>query len=291
MVLLILVENEGVEMSLGIVIKGPEGLVLAAESRVTIGAQLPEGQQVHVNFDNATKLLSFGRPNESVGAVTYGLAAIGLRTAHSFVPEFEASLPKERLTVQDFAKHLSNFFAGQWNTAMPQDYSGPNMTFVVGGFDEGAPYGSVFLFEIPKNPDPVEQQPGPGQFGITWGGQREFVDRLIQGFDHRLPDIVASALHLDAEQRQSLKQPLEALQMRIPLPAMPLQDCVDLAIFFIRTTITALKLTVGVRGCGGPIDVATITEREGLRFVQRKEIVGEIASVLGNDSRRHPWHS
>lgn len=63
--------------------------------------------------------------------------------------------------------------------------------------------------------------------------------------------------------------------MPIPLQAMPLQDCVDLAIFFIRTTAEAQRLTFGIRGVGGPIDVATITRREGLRFVQRKKVVGE----------------
>lgn len=57
--------------------------------------------------------------------------------------------------------------------------------------------------------------------------------------------------------------------------AMPLQDCVNLAIFFIRTTIDAQNLSVGVRGVGGPIDVAVITASEGIQFIQRKQIVGE----------------
>ncbi|MCL5075726.1 MAG: hypothetical protein M1136_08815 [Chloroflexi bacterium] len=265
-------------MSFGIVIKGPEGLVLAAESRVTLAAQQPQGPAIHVNFDNATKLLSFSPPNIAVGAVTYGQAAIRLRTAHSFIPEFESGLPQERLAIRDFAQRMSDFFMQQWQSAMPPTYDGPNMTFVVGGFNEGEPYGRVFLFDIPRNPPPVEQHLATDVFGITWGGQREFVDRLIQGYDHRLVDIVTRALNLQAAQAQGLLQALGQLQMALPLAAMPLQDCVDLAIFFIRTTISAQRLTVGIRGCGGPIDVATITRREGLRFVQRKQVIGEIAS-------------
>jgi 20S proteasome alpha/beta subunit len=50
------------------------------------------------------------------------------------------------------------------------------------------------------------------------------------------------------------------------------EDHVDLATFFIRTTIDAQKLTVGLRGCGGPIDVATITRRDGFKFISKKEI-------------------
>lgn len=252
---------------------------------MTLTAQPAHGTPLHVNFDNATKLLSFDEPYHAwVGAVTYGQAAIGLRTAHSFLPEFEASLPATRLTVDDFAQQLSAFYLGQWQAGMPANYQGPDMTFVVGGFDVNEPYGNVYIVEIPSNPQPVAQGK-IGDFGITWGGQREFVDRLIQGFDSTAPDLVAQALGLTAPQRQQFDQALAPLQMPIPLQAMPLQDCVDLAIFFIRTTIGAQNLTVGIRGCGGFIDVATITRREGLRFIQRKELRGEADPLPG---RRAP---
>jgi 20S proteasome alpha/beta subunit len=265
-------------VSLGIVIKGPEGLVLAADSRVTLGAQTQQGQSLHVNFDNATKLLSFSRPHDHVGAVTYGQAAIGLRTAYSFAPEFEAKLPeKDRLTVEDYARRLSVFFMDQWKKGMPEDFGGPNMNFIVGGFDEGDPYGRAYLVEIPRKPEPEECNPHPG-FGITWGGQREFVNRLVQGYDPQALDIVQKVLNIQPDQLQALREALASLSMPIPLQAMPLQDCVDLAIFFIRTTINAQNLTVGIRGVGGPIDVAIITRRAGLRFIQRKQILGEQGS-------------
>ena len=265
-------------MSLGIVVKAPEGLVLAAESRITLSTQPPQGQGIYVNFDNATKLLSFGEKHNFVGVVTYGQAAIGLRTPHSFIPEFESQLPQERISVQCFAQHFSDFFLQQWQAQMPADYKGPNMTFVIGGFDEGEPYGRVFQIDIPGNPAPTEKNPG-NQFGITWGGQREVVDRLMQGYDHRLPDTISGALNLDAQQVQAMTQALTPLQMQIPLMGMPLQDCVNLAIFFIRTTIMAQRLTVGIRGCGGPIDVAILTRREGFKFIQRKQIVGEAEQI------------
>jgi len=264
-------------MSLGIVIKAPEGLVLAAESRVTLTATPPAGPPVNVGYDNATKLLSFSSPHDGIGVVTYGAAAIGLRTAHSFIPELEAALQKEKLSVTDFARALSDFYMQQWNAVMPADYAGPSMTFVVSGYDDGEPYGTVCVLDIPANPQPREQHPG-AEFGITWGGQRDVVDRLIQGFDARLPDVVAESLSLEQAQTDALRQALQQFQMAIPLPAMPLQDCVDLAIFFIRTTIDAQALTVGIRGCGGPIDVAIIRRREGMTFVQQKRISGEFGA-------------
>lgn len=261
-------------MSLGIVIKGPEGLVLAAESRITLAADGPEGYPILVNFDNATKLLSFSKPNNNIGVVTYGLAALGLRAANSFIPEFEASLPEDKqLTTQKFSEKLSDFFLNQWDEEeMPpvEEYDGPNMTFVVAGFDHGDAYGRVFSIDIPQRPKPVEQTKD-GEFGITWGGQREYVDRIIQGYDHRLINLLKSKDLLSSE----LDESLLALQMPIPLDAMALQDCVDLALFFVRTTINAQNLSFGIRGCGGEIDVAVITRGEPLQFIQKKQITGE----------------
>lgn len=257
-------------MSLGIIIKGPEGIVLAADSRVTLSTQMPDGM-LHVNYDNATKLLSFSQQNY-VGAVTYGQAAIGLRTANSFLPEFESTIGDTRLSVQEFSERLSKFFVEQWEKEMPKDYDGPNMTFVVGGFDDGEPYGKVFLFEIPRIPQPKLQN-DKDEFGISWGGQREIVDRLIQGFDERLMQIAVGTLSLNQEQAALLYNNLrQNLQLPIPIQAMALQDCIDLATFFIGTTSVGQRLTVGVRGVGGPIDVAVITRRTGFKFVQRKEI-------------------
>ncbi len=97
----------------------------------------------------------------------------------------------------------------------------------------------------------------------------------MSGFDFRLIQTLKDALSLDQSQVKKMNQVLKTLQMQIPLQAMALQDCINVAIFFIRTTIEAQMLTVGIRGCGGPIDVATITRRHKLQFVQRKEVHGQ----------------
>lgn len=267
-------------MSIGLVIKSPEGLVLSAESRITLSLQRPSPSGVinsTVTYDNVHKVLNFGSlpdPHSFVGVVTYGLGGIGIRSAYSFIPEFQASLPATRLTVRDFSQALSNFFMQQWNNAnIPTPYQGPPMTFVIGGFNDGEPYGRVYVVDIPSSPTPIEQQ--ANTFGITWGGQREIVDRLVNGYDAQAIGLVQNALGLNAQQIQQLANSLSPLQMQIPIAFMPLQDCVDLAILFIRTTIEAQRLTAGIRGCGGAIDIATITRNEGLRFIQQKEIKGE----------------
>ncbi len=270
-------------MSLGIAFKGAEGIVLAADSRVTLTATNDEHSSQEVlqgYYDNAVKLLKVNG-QEFVGAVTYGAGAIGQkspRTPHSYLPEFEAHLSKgkrRRIPVKEFAVELSGFFAKQWrDSRMPENH--PPMEFLVGGFDRGEPYGRVLGFAIPNKSTPSEIHPGPDQFGMVWGGQKQFADRLVAGYDEQLLNVVQEALELSDEKRIYLdKQLRERLQAAIPFPFLPLQDSVDLSILLIRTTITIQNWVVGVRGVGGPIDVATITRTGGFQPVQLKSISGD----------------
>jgi hypothetical protein len=279
-------------MSLGIAFKGAEGVVLAADSRVTLLAQMavqagpgqpPAQLQVPATYDNATKLLSV-KTQPFVAAVTYGVGVIDMRsprTAASFMPEFDAEIAKEkRLTVEAFAQKLSDFFMRHWTAAnMPKGIE--DMVFLVGGYDdEKSPYGKIFQVGVPSSLKPVEILPGPGQFGAAWGGQREHTDRLLQGFDPRLSELVQEHLNVPIPQRAQSAANLEnflrgRLNTAIPWQFLPLQDCVDLSIFLIRTTITIQKWLVGIRGVGGAIDVGTITRTDGFRPIQQKSIVGE----------------
>ena len=264
-------------MSLGIAFKGPEGIVLAADSRVTLTGEAPGSNLlVQAHYDSATKLLKV-KDHDNVGAVTYGLGALGgrqPRTAHSYLPEFETELATEtRLSVREFASRLGDFFRRQWSAAnTPAEADA--MVFLVGGFDEGDAYGRVFEVSIPNSPVPVEKS--VGDFGITFGGQAEIAGRLLGGYDPQLENLVKENVRLNPAQTADLRQKvLQRLAMPIPYQFLPLQDCVDLAIFLIKTTATLQGWAAGARGVGGAIDVATITRTDGFRAVQEKKIVGE----------------
>ena len=269
-------------MSLAVVIKGTEGVVLAADSRITLQAQRSRGGPVlAINYDNAAKLLSFSKPHDFIGVVTYGMAVIGRRTAYSYIPEFELTMKhKTRVKVLTFANQLSKFFQERWADIMPADYKGPNMVFVVAGYDVGSAYGSVYLFVIPGKPKPVQRN--PDNFGMTWGGQLEIVSRIIQGFDPNLPKIMMDALKLSQQEVDRVINTLKRnLEFPIPYDVLPLQDCIDLATFMIRSTIIAQGLAIGVRGVGGPIDVAIIRRVEKLKFIQEKIVHGESDQLAG----------
>ncbi len=276
-------------VSLGVIVKGPEGIVLAADSRVTLVGQVtgPTGpMQIPVTFDNAEKILRFGEPHQWVAAVTYGAAVIGLRSAHSFLPELEVELLKshpKRATVSEYAAFISKFFEDQWKKFMPPVYIGPPMTFLIGGYDKGEPYGSVYLVEIPTQPTPAMRKPPDSGSGLDWGGQMEIANRLVKGFDPALPQAVISALGLSGESVTKLEAVLNQFELRIPYPVLPLQDCLDLASFLIETTITGQGLSLGIRGVGGVIEVAVITRTEPFRFVQQKVL-------HASKGETHEWH-
>jgi len=226
-------------MSLAIVINSPEGLVLASESRLLLTADSSEGTRIQVSFDNATKLFSFTEPNHCIGAVTYGAGAIGLRSALSFLPEFEANL-SDRLTVKDFAEKLRVFYHEQWSQLPSAAMPSQPLQFFVAGYDEGEPYGKSYEISIPFGSEPICKH-DKNEFGILWGGQRDIVDKILQGYDARILAVIKSELGLDDKEVEALEKRLNQFALSIPLKAMPLQDCVDLAIFIIKTTIEAQR--------------------------------------------------
>jgi hypothetical protein len=288
-------------------IKGSEGIVLAADSRVTLFNRLPadpatpnQAILVPANFDNATKLLVVGG-QPFVGAVTYGLGAFmtaqGPRTMYSFIPEFEEELNKQkvqRLSVADFAKRLSDFFARQWTTLVNRPANpGEEINFLVAGYDDGAAYGKGFLFQIPNQPDPAEQNAGAGQFGITWGGQSDVVFRLLYGFTAELPAFIQRSLDLSPQQLTTLREKLQAFAPAIPYQFLPLPDCVSLAIFLIKSTIEFQTFTTTIRGVGGPVEVATVTRSGGLKRMSHGQVIRPFSRRDAEDTtlaepRRHP---
>ena len=271
-------------MSLAIAFKSSEGIVLTADSRVTLTGTKKVGEQVetfHSYYDNATKLFKVNG-QKYIGAVTYGTGVIlsqGIpRTVHSYLPEFESQLAKrgdERIDVNIFASRLGKFFMRKWKEANMPENSEP-MIFLIGGYNQNIPYGKLYQVSIPASSDPVEIYPNAGDFGIAFGGQRNAVQRLLNGFDTNLLNSAKGILDLDNSQVETLEKGLkERLGQEIQYHVLPLQDSVDLAILLVRTTIEFQNLALGISGVGGSIDVATITPVNGFSFVQRKVITGQ----------------
>ena len=231
-------------MSLAVAVKGPEGIALATDSRrvLRIG-------EIYATYDDERKLWAFAA-QPHVGAAIYGYGRPGLTLAPLHA-SFEAELRAERMSVEEVARSLGAFLGRH----------GSRLIAIVAGCDPDAT-ARVFVVDAPDHPEPVEHH--AGSVGITWGGQREFVDRLVQGYDARLDGV----------------EELDGVQMRIPLDRINLNGSVELARFFVGTTIQAQRFVEGLGGVGGPIEMATITADKGLTWVQRR----------GSSEAAAEWH-
>ena len=232
---------------------------------------------IPATYDNATKLIHV-QGQDFVGAVTYGLGVIGQdepRTVHSFLPELDAEMGKnKRLKVKDFAKQLGEFFMKRWQEVMPaKTPPDAQIIFLVGGYDDKETYGEICELRIPGSLKPRPLKTGK-QFGISWGGQTQFTERLINGLDRQLVSEVQKLLELEDSQKttQLYEHLLAKLSAKIPYQFLPLQDCVDLTKLVIETTAALQSFVTGVRGVGGPVDMAVITRHNGYKPLQQKEI-------------------
>ncbi len=260
-------------MSLIVVFKGREGIVMGADSRITLTGNPP------VYYDNATKLIQI-KGLDHLGVMTCGSAFVDAyfkRTPHSFLPDIEAGTVAESddsPTVEKSANQLGSFFEGMYNAAFAKPSS--PIQFVVGGFDHDNPYGKLFTLSIPDAVQPTPVYFGASPFGLYWDGMPQFAQRIILGYDSFVLAGAAQILNLTPDQMNLLSQQLGGYsQANIPYEILSLQDGVDLVILLIRTTIAIMNLTTGFRSVGGPIEIATITRSEGFKFVQRKTITGE----------------
>lgn len=153
-------------MSLVVVVKGPEGVVLAADTRITVTRRAPGGQFREVNFDNASKILTFGKQHSHVAAVAYGPTMIGGRPVHTLMPEFQWQLGIQSRKVVDYARELGEFLKGRW---VDSGAPGNGPILIVAGIDEEIPQGEIDRLYLPDAATPVEQ--APNSFGMSWGGQ------------------------------------------------------------------------------------------------------------------------
>jgi hypothetical protein len=257
-------------MSLVVNVISPEGIILAADSRLTITHQLTQDVFIPNSFDTATKLLSFDKPHNYVAAATFGASTIGQRPAHSFIREFQATLPNRRITVKQFSKKLLVFYKQKWSEAsIPEGID--ELNFYIAGFDEGEVYGESYSVAIPSDTQPqklIEKE----KFNVAWGGQNQVVQRVVNGIDPELQATIVSEPSFDEATKSKLVEILQGGGLNFPVNFYTLQDCIELARFLINTTTVGQNLSLGIRGVGGEVDVACITTQGGFTFVKKKEL-------------------
>lgn len=277
-------------MSVVIVVKVSEGLVLAADSAATLTGRVvqPDGMttdSVLQIFNNAKKLLQIGK-DFPIGVLTWGQAFIGSRTIESLISEWQYNTNWQSVedfknahnkgtdsfySVEDCAKgllkHLTEKHQEEFGKLPPNQQ--PGIGVVVAGYSEKGFFPEVWRFVLPHDKTVTNQRPdvdGKPDFGASWFGVTEPIVRLHFGRDEGVIGIISEKYKIPAAE---LNQLLVPLQYQIPFAQMPLQDAIDYAYYMVNVVIGRFRFVIGPEICGGKIEVAAITQRE-FTWISRK---------------------
>lgn len=272
-------------MSIVIVVKVSEGLVLGADSAATLSGQIkgPAGSVyngVLKTFYNAKKLLQIG--DFPIGVLNWGGAFIGNRTLESHVREWEhnthwsnrssfSSSYDKSFGVKDCADglhiYLSQVYAEEY--ANISEDQRPQVGIIVAGYSESAFFPEIWRFVLPHDTEVQNQRPdkdGKPDFGASWFGVTEPIVRLHFGRDELVSRILSEKFKIPEEE---IWEALKPLQYPIAFPQMPLQDAIDYAIYMLNVAIGRFRFVLGPELCGGQLDIAVITQNE-FRWISKK---------------------
>jgi hypothetical protein len=276
------------KLTIAISIKINDGLVLAADSASTvIGQAAPDAQlQVFNVYNNADKVFNL-RKGLPIGAITWGAGSIGQASTSTIMKDLrkiftdgdEAKHPgwkldKNTYTVEDVANRLKQFVFDELYTPAFKDFAfqKPDLGFIIAGYSAHAPMADEFQIDIRNGectgPRPIRKRE---EIGMTWGGEPEALNRLVAGMSGALPQVLQNMFRLQPEQMPQIMQVIQqSLQLPLVLPAMPLQDAIDLGEFLVDVTTKFSRFMPGAPTVGGPIEIGAISKHEGFRWIKRK---------------------
>ena len=209
-------------MSIMCTVYVPEGIVIAADSRMTgnIAVKTPDGRMQQQGMfsisDNAQKIFLLSKVK--VGISSCGSAILENKTVSDYLRIFEIEEVTHEDTVTDVAKKLQAYAYKYF----------PHVNFFVCGYDEDEP----FVYDVGKELKRINMDNGNIRYASTWSGEQYAITKLLNS------------------------QPASPINHNL----MPLMDAVDFAEFLIDVTIKLQRFETKPKTCGGDIDVLVLTK-------------------------------
>lgn len=153
-------------MSLAVSLKTPEGIILSADSRLSVskpnGTPLPDTAY----FDSGAKVFVLAPPNNAVAISFVGTAAAGVRSVGSLLREYGEAVGV-RKTVEEISRELHSKLG-------PMGLG--NIALTVAGFDATNFYGRMFRLELPGS---VTELFAGASWGVATGGKDALAKNVI----------------------------------------------------------------------------------------------------------------
>ena len=233
-------------MSLIVTVYTHEGIVMAADSRLTLNAKVSQDgkpREISFDFSNATQKIFCTTGN--VGVSTCGAADIQHKPIAGYIEAFAAE--NGNANVDDLAQQLLTHFR-----ALKADL---NTVFHVSGYTKDRQQ-RIYVVAVAQNK--VMQVNLEGAQGAKWDGETDVLTRIIN-----------ASWVSDDQGKPSQQLPLYP----IPWEFFSLQDAVDFAVFAMSMTIGAIRFQNRIKTVGGPIDILVVKPQEAF-WVQRKKLHG-----------------
>ena len=271
-------QDGGCDMTICVSVRIPEGLVLAADSMVSLEGTVdtPQGRQTRIyqTFEFANKVTQF--KDYPIGLMSWGIASISDRSIQSLIMEFEhdyLSLEKnESYTVKEIADDLLKELKRKYEAAYSSSAKRPPLGLYIGGYSARQFFSDQYQYEFPRSSDwEVVRQNKPNgspSFGADWFGQTDALRRLIKGYNAKaLGELVKRGVD-----KTIIQKWVDDNVAELPLifDGMPIQDAVDFANYAVQVTIGCFRFAAGPPLCGGNIDIAVITPA-AFHWAQRKQ--------------------
>ncbi|GAB6939540.1 hypothetical protein ACQP60_08635 [Isoptericola variabilis] len=274
-------------MTIALVIKVNDGVVLAADSATTMGSVGPDGSlQVMNIYNNANKVFNLhkGLP---IGAMTWGLGNVGPASIATLAKDVRRAFhgesskrPEWRIdpsdyTIEHVADRVRDFLWDKYvpvhgaEPATPEE-QGRVLGFLTAGYSCDSDDPHVFTVSLGEDGGDQVTEHLVDDTGAMWWGQPEAIARIVGGMSlDALPAMVNVGISPDEVVPFYNAVRAQVAPQMIP-PAMPIQDAIDLAEFLVYATIQFVRFCPGNPTVGGPIEIATITKHEGFKWVKRK---------------------
>ncbi len=258
-------------MTIIVSVKINDGIVMASDSASTF-----QSGQTYLHADKIVNLVK-GVPigvmvtgNGGIGSESIATLLKDLRSRLDGTANHEWKLDRAKYTIQHVAELVRKFLFEEKAAAADQDMW---MQLRICGYSAGRSLPEIWEVVLQGRDcaAPKLVQPEEG-FGVNWDGEYEALDRLVLGVGS---GIQAAAAELGVPQDQ-LPQVTNRVTKHtakpFALPAMPIQDAIDLARFLVETTAGFVRFSIlnQPKTVGGAVEIAVITKHEGFRWVQRR---------------------
>lgn len=252
-------------MTIAIVMKINDGIVLATDSASTVGGFNENGEfKVNHTYFNADKLFNL-KKGSPIGAMTWGQGSINNESISTLAKDFRKKYDNKKYTsVKNTADRFKKFLEKKITP-------GISVGFIIAGYSNNKDHPEIYLINVTNGSieEPIELNK-EDPCSITWFGEARFLRRFLLGYDDKIISILKDNDVEDNVVSNIMVQCQEQLQLNLGEAAMPIQDAIDLVKFLANVSVYASRFFPGPQIIGGPVDVAAITKHEGFKWIERK---------------------